>query len=315
MDDLYRFNEAIVQYDKAVEINPNFAEAYNNRGISFNNLNRFEDAIMSFDKALDLDREHMLASQNKEFSLQKLEKFQKSIQSYDNAIKNNPDNAENYFKKAWLLFKIKKLEDAISMFDKAIEIDPAKRDLFNSLKINGEVLYSDVKRIEKDRTLMFDFRKPIKSNINVARTYVKQGIQLYKERKYEESIESIDRAIEIDSRNASAYANKAIALTKLKRYNESLTNFDKSIDLDKYNSYFYNNKGITLFEMNRFDESIQFFDKKRLFWMQNIRDKIGNNVLKYSPRFKSLYYPTVHVKMLICFALKNRYMSFFRLLG
>jgi Flp pilus assembly protein TadD len=46
--------EAIASYDKALEIKPDFHEAWNNRGIALGNLGRWEEAIASLDKALEI---------------------------------------------------------------------------------------------------------------------------------------------------------------------------------------------------------------------------------------------------------------------
>jgi superkiller protein 3 len=46
--------EAIASYDKALEIKPDFHEAWNNRGNALDNLGRLEDAIASYDKALEI---------------------------------------------------------------------------------------------------------------------------------------------------------------------------------------------------------------------------------------------------------------------
>ena len=45
---------AIDSYDKAVQIKPDFHEAWNNRGIALRNLGRYEESIDSFDKALQI---------------------------------------------------------------------------------------------------------------------------------------------------------------------------------------------------------------------------------------------------------------------
>ena len=51
--DLGRYEEAIVSYDKALEIKPDLHEAWYNRGIALGNLGRLEEAIASYDKALE----------------------------------------------------------------------------------------------------------------------------------------------------------------------------------------------------------------------------------------------------------------------
>ena len=68
---------------------------------------------------------------------------------------------------------------------------------------------------------------------------------MFKTVKYEEAINCLDKAIELDASYANAYIYKGIVLNMLKKYNESLSYFDRSIALDSKNPKFHNNKGIT----------------------------------------------------------------------
>ena len=47
------FESAINDYDKAIELNPNYAEAYNNLGLAFQDKGDLESAIGNFQKALE----------------------------------------------------------------------------------------------------------------------------------------------------------------------------------------------------------------------------------------------------------------------
>ena len=49
-----RLNEAINNYSKAILINPNFAEAYYNRGTIQKDLNLYEDSYKSYNQAIKL---------------------------------------------------------------------------------------------------------------------------------------------------------------------------------------------------------------------------------------------------------------------
>jgi len=48
------FDEAIAQYETALAINPNFAEAHNNLGNAYYKISNYSDAADHFDKALAL---------------------------------------------------------------------------------------------------------------------------------------------------------------------------------------------------------------------------------------------------------------------
>ncbi len=62
---LKRFEEAIVCFDKAIELNPNDIEALNNKGASLDYLKRHDEAIECFNKCLELDSNHSEALFNK----------------------------------------------------------------------------------------------------------------------------------------------------------------------------------------------------------------------------------------------------------
>ncbi|MEH2115149.1 tetratricopeptide repeat-containing S1 family peptidase, partial [Nostoc sp.] len=47
-----KYEQAIVSYDKAIAIKPDYHEAWNNRGISLASLQRYSEAIASYDKAI-----------------------------------------------------------------------------------------------------------------------------------------------------------------------------------------------------------------------------------------------------------------------
>ena len=47
LNELNRFDEALASFDQAIKLNPDYAEAFNNRGITLNELRRFDEALAS----------------------------------------------------------------------------------------------------------------------------------------------------------------------------------------------------------------------------------------------------------------------------
>jgi len=57
--------DALIAYDKALEVDPNHVRAWNNKGIALSRLERFEEAIGCYDKAIEIEPQYANAWYNK----------------------------------------------------------------------------------------------------------------------------------------------------------------------------------------------------------------------------------------------------------
>ena len=69
------FSEALNFINKAIEINQNFPETYNEKGNALIELKRFNEAIESYDKAIKISNNYSDAYYNKGLALQELKKI------------------------------------------------------------------------------------------------------------------------------------------------------------------------------------------------------------------------------------------------
>jgi Flp pilus assembly protein TadD len=58
------WNEALYRWQKAVQLDPTYAAAWNNLAIAFEHEGRFEEANQAYEKALQLDPKNLLIRQN-----------------------------------------------------------------------------------------------------------------------------------------------------------------------------------------------------------------------------------------------------------
>jgi len=87
------FGKAVEYYNKALEINPKYDDAWNNKGAALSDLGRKEEAIRCYDKALEI----------------------------------NPKSAVVWYNKGVTLANLGRKEEAKRCFEKSKEIDPRLR--------------------------------------------------------------------------------------------------------------------------------------------------------------------------------------------
>ena len=75
MRKLGRYADAIASYDKAIAINPSYAEAWLNRGVALDYLGRYDEAIASYDKVIALQPNLTTARENRDIALTKQNRF------------------------------------------------------------------------------------------------------------------------------------------------------------------------------------------------------------------------------------------------
>lgn len=84
------FNDSVQAYDKAIEMNPQFAEAFNNKGIDLGLLGRYDDALKALSNATTINSTYAEAWYNMGVILDMKSDYDSAIQAYSRAIAINP---------------------------------------------------------------------------------------------------------------------------------------------------------------------------------------------------------------------------------
>jgi len=70
------FDIAILAFEKAVELAPDWPEAHNALGEAYVQLLKFEDAVSEFDKALELRNDYTQANVNRRRAMMSVERYE-----------------------------------------------------------------------------------------------------------------------------------------------------------------------------------------------------------------------------------------------
>lgn len=121
---LGRHNEAIDSYRKAIAIRPDFADAHCNLGSALTHLQRYEEALASLDRALALRPDYPDALYNRGNALKPLQRYEEALASYDRAITLRPNHADAHNNRGQVLRELEQYDEALASYDRALTLQP-----------------------------------------------------------------------------------------------------------------------------------------------------------------------------------------------
>jgi hypothetical protein len=111
-------------YTKAIELNPNYAVAYNNRGHAQLSQKNLGYALQDLNQAIALNPNYALAYNNRGKVYLQQKKYDLAIQDFDRAISLKPDFTAAYVNRGKVYLIRQDYDRAMMDFDRAIAIKP-----------------------------------------------------------------------------------------------------------------------------------------------------------------------------------------------
>jgi predicted O-linked N-acetylglucosamine transferase (SPINDLY family) len=126
--DLLQFEEALESFNKTIEINPELAEAYNNKGYVLTELGRLSEALAALDQAIALKPDFPDAHNNRGVALRRMNRLDEALKSYDRAIALDDNYGEAWSNRGEALAALQQLDAAIAGFERALALMPQHAD-------------------------------------------------------------------------------------------------------------------------------------------------------------------------------------------
>jgi antitoxin component YwqK of YwqJK toxin-antitoxin module/Flp pilus assembly protein TadD len=233
--------DSIADYTKAIELDPNDAEAYFNRGDSKYLLEDYSEAIADYTKAIEIDPNNVEAevyfnrgdskyqlNESKYFNknFHEPEDYSEATADFTKAIEINPNYAEAYGKRGQSRFRSREYSEAIADYTKAIEIDPND---FESLYVfRGYAKHS----LKNYKGALADSNKAIELDPNDAYAYCLRGESKDDLEDFKGAIVDYTKAIEIDPDHFNAHVQRAYTRNNLKDYTGAIADYDKVLEIE-----------------------------------------------------------------------------------
>jgi len=125
--------QAIEELQKAIEISPEYAKAYNLLGIIYASLGESQEAITYFQEAIELKPKYAEACSNLAAIYQSLGRYQEAITHYQKVVQEDPNSTEAYINIGAAYASLGRYQEAITHYQKVIKIDPVYAKAYYSL--------------------------------------------------------------------------------------------------------------------------------------------------------------------------------------
>ena len=242
--------KAIEYYLKAIELNPNYADAYFSLGSVYMKLKKWNEAVINYEKAIDLKPGSIEAYYNLGLAYYYLGKYKDSIKSWEKVIEINPTHVYTYYNLGYVYYKIEKWEEAISNWKKALKLKPNYADAYFGL---GNVYYN----IGKYEEAIKSWKKVIELKSDYADAYYNLGLAYYYLERYKEALKYIKEYIEKKQKYPLAYVVLCAIHLKIGAYDSSIRECKKAIKLSPNLASPYSFLCFAHMKMKRYKEAVK----------------------------------------------------------
>ncbi len=117
-------NKAIQAYERVIELDPSYVEAYNNLGMIYQEMGDFESAMQSYQKAVQIDPKYVKGFNNIGILLHLKGEDEKAIEAFHKALATSPTHIESLINLGTLYKKKGWSEKGAECYRKALSINP-----------------------------------------------------------------------------------------------------------------------------------------------------------------------------------------------
>lgn len=123
-----RKDEALDEFNTALGLSPDFADAYNNIGLLYYETGRVDDAFKALNAAIRLKPDFAAAYNNMGIILDELDWTDEAIREYNRSITFNPDNPNSRYNLGNAYMKKDRFYEAAGAYSEAVRLMPSFTD-------------------------------------------------------------------------------------------------------------------------------------------------------------------------------------------
>jgi tetratricopeptide (TPR) repeat protein len=245
---------AVVAFQQAVKVDPNFTLSSRYLGNSLFKLKRYDEALTAFRQVLSIGKGDFVVYQELGNVLREMKRYPEAVDAYNQAVKLQPNHPWGYNNRGNIYTSLKQYPQAIADFNQAIELDSQDPKAYN----NRGLVHDALKQYPQT---IADFNQAIELDPNFSMVYYNRGTFYNEQQQYPQAIADFNQAIEIAPNYAKAYHNRGVVYGALKQYPQTIADFNQAIELAPNYIDAYVNRGVVYNELKQYSQAIADFNQ------------------------------------------------------
>jgi tetratricopeptide (TPR) repeat protein len=232
---------ALSYYTRVLSLDPNYAEAYNNRGNTHADLGQYPEAIADFSEALNYDHPDLgLIYYNRGNTYLEMGRYDEAIADFSDAIQNSYSRiALAYYNRGNANLALRRYYSAIDDFELAISHDPSYIQAYNNRGSTQVYLENFTDAINDYSTAIELGQTEATPSETLGQAYYNRANIYYQLGEYHRAVTDYTAAITLSGSNRAAdkaqsadvLYGRALAQMFLGDRTSALADLDQAIDL------------------------------------------------------------------------------------
>jgi tetratricopeptide (TPR) repeat protein len=220
------YSNAIMEYSKALDLDPKNPRILNNRGVVYETSTDYERALKDYNTAIDLSPNYALAFSNRCSVQYKKDEYQSAIKDCDRAVQLDPASANAYILRAKVFRGLEKLDDALNDYEQAIRLNPSsipalfgQARAYEAMHRPDDALKSYGRIIQLDPTMALAWNN--RCWVRAINSSAKPDLEL--------ALSDCHKAVQLAPGDPSILDSRGLVFLKLCRFDESMKDYDLAI--------------------------------------------------------------------------------------
>ncbi len=246
----HRTEEAIDAYRKAIMVDINSLEAYNNLGELYLEHRRLDEAISTYRRAVQLEPNDARAYVGLGNALAELKRSEEAIAAYRRSIQVNSEQSEGYEGLANILTEQNKLAEAVKNYKKALNLPEKPSDKAHAAALVG--LGRALQGQQKLEDAIAMFRRAVQVSPKNVWAYVFLGRALVEKKQFAEATAIYQHAlklpntkkVKVGTSHAMVHNGLGMMFQRQGKLKPAIAAYEQAVDLDlSYETAHKNLKG------------------------------------------------------------------------